>query len=96
MGLRRPGRPARRARRGVRPGRGRGATNPLHALRLDPTVESSPYSPSSRRFLHPVSLRVQGTPAYRAAPAHVRHAVDRLAPGRGTADVLEEVTEATA
>ena len=76
-------------------GQGAGAvlTNPLHALRLDPTVESSPYSPSSRRFLHPVSLRVQGTPAYRAAPAHVRHAVDRLAPGRGTADVLEEVTD---
>ncbi len=64
--------------------------NPLHALRLDPTVEPSPYSPSSRRFLHPVSLRVQGTPAYRAAPAHVRHAVDRLAPGRSTEDVLEE------
>jgi 4-alpha-glucanotransferase len=73
-------------------GQGAGAvlTNPLHALRLDPSVESSPYSPSSRRFLHPVSLRVQGTPAYRAAPAHVRHAVDRLAPGRGPADVLGE------
>ncbi len=68
--------------------------NPLHALRLDPTVESSPYSPSSRRFLHPVSLRVQATPAYRAAPAHVRHAVDRLAPGRSTADVLGEAPEA--
>ncbi|HEY2224485.1 4-alpha-glucanotransferase [Actinomycetospora sp.] len=64
--------------------------NPLHALRLDPTVEPSPYSPSSRRFLHPVSLRVQATPAYRAAPAHVRHAVDRLAPGHITADVLAE------
>lgn len=72
-------------------GQGAGAVlcNPLHALRLDPTVEASPYSPSSRRFLHPVSLRVQATPAYRAAPAHVRHAVDRLAPGRGT-DVLGE------
>ncbi|NMO88180.1 4-alpha-glucanotransferase [Actinomycetospora sp. TBRC 11914] len=73
-------------------GQGAGAvlTNPLHALRLDPTVEASPYSPSSRRFLHPVSLRVQATPAYRAAPAHVRHAVDRLAPGHDTADVLAE------
>ncbi len=69
-------------------GAGAVLTNPLHALRLDPTVEASPYSPSSRRFLHPVSLRVQGTPAYGAAPAHVRHAVDRLAPGRSTADVL--------
>ena len=73
-------------------GAGAVLTNPLHALRLDPTVESSPYSPSSRRFLHPVSLRVQGTPAYRAAPAHVRHAVDRLAPGPSTADVLGETT----
>ncbi len=73
-------------------GQGAGAvlTNPLHALRLDPTVEASPYSPSSRRFLHPVLLRVQATPAYRAAPAHVRHAVDRLAPGHDTADVRGE------
>ncbi|WP_433802306.1 4-alpha-glucanotransferase [Actinomycetospora sp. CA-084318] len=65
-------------------GQGAGAVlcNPLHALRLEPTVESSPYSPSSRRFLHPVSLRISATPAYRAAPAHVRYAVDRLAPDR--------------
>jgi 4-alpha-glucanotransferase len=76
-------------------GAGAVLTNPLHALRLDPTVESSPYSPSSRRFLHPVSLRVQGTPAYRAAPAHVRHAVDRLAPGGRTADVLDETPGTT-
>ncbi|MDL5160555.1 4-alpha-glucanotransferase [Actinomycetospora termitidis] len=60
--------------------------NPLHALRLEPTVEASPYSPSSRRFLHPVSLRVTATPAYRAAPAHVRHAVDRLVPTDPLAD----------
>ncbi len=70
-------------------GQGAGAVlcNPLHALRLEPTVESSPYSPSSRRYLHPVSLRVSATPAYRAAPAHVRHAVDRLAPD---SDALSE------
>ncbi|MEJ2870736.1 4-alpha-glucanotransferase [Actinomycetospora sp. OC33-EN08] len=69
-------------------GQGAGAVlcNPLHALRLEPTVEASPYSPSSRRFLHPISLRVTATPAYRAAPAHVRHAVDRLVPTDPLAD----------
>jgi len=54
--------------------------NPLHALRLEPTVEPSPYSPSSRRFAHPLYLRVADTGAYAAAPGEVRAAADALAP----------------
>ena len=43
--------------------------NPLHAGRTQPTVESSPYYPSSRRFRHPIYLRVPGAePALNEAP----------------------------
>jgi 4-alpha-glucanotransferase len=57
--------------------------NPLHALALDPRVEASPYSPSSRRFLHPLYIRVADTAAYTAAPASVRDEVDALRPADG-------------
>ena len=54
--------------------------SPLHALRLDPTVEASPYSPSSRRFTHPLYLRVADTAGHADAPPEVRAAADRCAP----------------
>ncbi|MDF2979441.1 MAG: malQ [Actinomycetospora sp.] len=54
--------------------------NPLHALALAPHVEASPYSPSTRRFLHPFYVRVEDTAAYTAAPASVRSSVDALRP----------------
>ena len=57
--------------------------NPLHALALAPRVEASPYSPSSRRFLHPLYMRVADTAAYEAAPASVRAEVDALRPADG-------------
>ncbi|WP_433028159.1 4-alpha-glucanotransferase [Actinomycetospora sp. CA-053990] len=57
--------------------------NPLHALALDPRVEASPYSPSSRRFLHALYIRVDDTAAYGAAPASVRDEVDALRPADG-------------
>jgi len=56
--------------------------NPLHALALAPEVEASPYSPSTRRFLHPLYLRVEDTAAYGAAPASVRSSVDALRPAQ--------------
>ncbi len=34
--------------------------NPLHAGRTQPTVEPSPYYPTSRRFRHPIYLRLPG------------------------------------
>lgn len=57
--------------------------NPLHALALAPEVEASPYSPSSRRFLHPLYVRVADTAAYAAAPASARSEVDALRPPSG-------------
>ncbi|MEJ2890828.1 4-alpha-glucanotransferase [Actinomycetospora aeridis] len=57
--------------------------NPLHALALAPEVEASPYSPSSRRFLHPLYVRVPDVPAYAVAPSSVRESVDALRPPSG-------------
>ncbi|MDD7941840.1 4-alpha-glucanotransferase [Actinomycetospora lutea] len=57
--------------------------NPLHALALAPQVEPSPYSPSSRRFLHPLYVRVADTHAYDSAPSSVRASVDALRPPSG-------------
>ncbi|PVZ08277.1 4-alpha-glucanotransferase [Actinomycetospora cinnamomea] len=57
--------------------------NPLHALALSAEVEPSPYSPSTRRFLHPLYLHVEDTAAYGAAPASVRASVDGLRPESG-------------
>ena len=57
--------------------------NPLHALALAPEVEPSPYSPSSRRFPHPLYVRVPSLAAYAAAPEAVRASVDALRPPSG-------------
>ncbi|WP_433782555.1 4-alpha-glucanotransferase [Actinomycetospora sp. CA-101289] len=61
--------------------------NPLHALALAPEVEASPYSPSTRRFLHPFYVRIEDTAAYAAAPASVRSSVDALRPA--SADLVD-------
>ncbi|GLZ49437.1 4-alpha-glucanotransferase [Actinomycetospora sp. NBRC 106375] len=61
--------------------------NPLHALALAPRVEPSPYSPSSRRFLHPLYVRVEDTAAYAAAPSSVRSSVAGLRPA--SADLVD-------
>lgn len=54
--------------------------NPLHAITPTHPVEPSPYSPSSRRFLNPLYLRVEATRAYRDADQATRSTVDALAP----------------
>ncbi len=46
-------------------------------------VAASPYSPSSRRFVNPLYLRVSDTAAYRAADPATRAVVDALRPDRG-------------
>jgi 4-alpha-glucanotransferase len=67
-------------------GTGAGAIllNPLHAVAFstaagDP-VPPSPYSPSSRRFINPIYLRVEHTAAYRGADPSTRAKVDALKP----------------
>jgi 4-alpha-glucanotransferase len=52
--------------------------NPLHAVGTVPSVQPSPYSPSSRRFANPIYLSVEDTEAYRRADPGVRARVDAL------------------
>ncbi|HLL67473.1 MAG TPA: 4-alpha-glucanotransferase [Micromonosporaceae bacterium] len=59
--------------------------NPMHAVSTVPSVQASPYSPSSRRFTNPLYLSVPDTGAYRRAPADVRARVDALRPPPGGA-----------
>jgi 4-alpha-glucanotransferase len=54
--------------------------NPLHAVAPGVPVQPSPYYPSSRRWTNPLYLRIEDTPAYGAAPADVRAAVDGMRP----------------
>jgi 4-alpha-glucanotransferase len=54
--------------------------NPLHAVGTVPSVQPSPYSPSSRRYANPIYLAVEDTDGYRRAEPGVRAAVDALRP----------------
>jgi 4-alpha-glucanotransferase len=57
--------------------------NPLHAVAPVHPVQNSPYSPTSRRYLDPLSVRVTGLPEYTAADAQLRARVDALRPAPG-------------
>ena len=54
--------------------------NPLHAITPVPPVQTSPYTPSSRRFATPLALRVTDLEAYREVDDATRAEVDVLAP----------------
>ncbi len=54
--------------------------NPLHAPGPTHPVQPSPYTPSSRRFVNPLALRITDLDAYRHADAATRAEVDALAP----------------
>jgi len=53
--------------------------NPLHASDPAPPVEPSPYLPSSRRFFHPLYIRVEDIDEYAYLSADARAAVEALA-----------------
>ncbi|MDI3330857.1 MAG: 4-alpha-glucanotransferase [Micrococcus sp.] len=57
-------------------------SNPLHATAPAPPVVSSPYSPSTRRFLNPMYLRIEDLPEYRDLGPRRRSRVDELAAER--------------
>ncbi|OMH34316.1 4-alpha-glucanotransferase [Tersicoccus sp. Bi-70] len=59
--------------------------NPLHAAEPAPPVEPSPYLPSSRRFFHPLYIRVEDIPEFGYLPQEDRARVAELA-GRCSAD----------
>src|SRR5918997_6066598 len=52
--------------------------NPLHAVTPTHPVQPSPYSPSSRRFVNPLYLRIADIEAYRRADPASRAQVDTL------------------
>src|SRR5918998_510670 len=52
--------------------------NPLHAVTPTCPIQPSPYSPSSRRFVNPLYLRIADIGAYRRADPALRADVDAL------------------
>lgn len=52
--------------------------NPLHAAQASPPLESSPYLPSSRRFLNPVYIRPEAIDEFHSLSALDRERVGRL------------------
>ncbi|TFD32999.1 4-alpha-glucanotransferase [Cryobacterium cryoconiti] len=64
---------------GAQYGAGFVLVNPLHASEPAPPVEPSPYLPSSRRFFHPLYLRVEDVPEYAYLTPEARAVVESLA-----------------
>ncbi|TFC91156.1 MULTISPECIES: 4-alpha-glucanotransferase [Cryobacterium] len=64
---------------GTQYGAGFVLVNPLHASEPCPPVEPSPYLPSSRRFFHPLYLRVEDVPEYAYLTPEARAVVESLA-----------------
>lgn len=54
--------------------------NPLHAVAPARPITASPYSPTSRRFVNPLYLRIEDVPEYRDAPAEIRTRIAQLRP----------------
>lgn len=67
--------------------------NPLHAAEPVPPVEPSPYLPTTRRFFHPLYLRVEHIPEYGRLDDDARALITRLASRfasvNTTADLLD-------
>lgn len=62
-------------------GAGAVLVNPLHAVTPTHPVQASPYSPSSRRFVNPLYLRITDIPSYRRGDPTLRAEVDALRVG---------------
>lgn len=60
--------------------------NPLHAAEPVPPVEDSPYLPATRRFFHPLYIRVEAIEEYAYLRGAERAAVEALAAGQQAVD----------
>ncbi|MFC3300562.1 4-alpha-glucanotransferase [Arthrobacter agilis] len=60
--------------------------NPLHAAEPKPPVEPSPYLPTTRRFFHPLYLRIEDIPEHARLDDAARRRVEELAAGFGPAN----------
>ncbi len=67
--------------------------NPLHAAEPKPPVEPSPYLPTTRRYFHPLYLRIEDIPEYSRLDRIDRERVEELAKdfahANTTADLLD-------
>lgn len=64
--------------------------NPLHAVAPVHPITASPYSPTSRRYVNPIYLRIEDLPEYAAAPADVHTEIARLRPASpGPAELID-------
>ncbi|KQO03400.1 4-alpha-glucanotransferase [Arthrobacter sp. Leaf234] len=74
--------------------------NPLHAAEPKPPVEPSPYLPTTRRYFHPLYLRIEDIPEYARLDDAARRRIEVLAAGfdavNRTADLLDRDTTYTA
>ncbi|THJ68563.1 4-alpha-glucanotransferase [Arthrobacter echini] len=67
--------------------------NPLHAAEPTPPVEPSPYLPTTRRFFHPLYLRIEDIPEYSRLDHAARARVDELAAGFEQANTAADLLD---
>ncbi|MBG6184171.1 4-alpha-glucanotransferase [Arthrobacter sp. CAN_A214] len=79
----------------VAAGKGAGfvLVNPLHAAEPVPPVEPSPYLPTTRRFFHPMYLRIEDIPEYARLDAEARGRIDELAGGFAEANTSADLLD---
>jgi 4-alpha-glucanotransferase len=79
----------------VAAGKGAGfvLVNPLHAAEPAPPVEPSPYLPTTRRFFHPMYLRIEAVPEYARLDPAARAAVEELAAGFRNANTVADLLD---
>ncbi|MET4061736.1 4-alpha-glucanotransferase [Arthrobacter sp. UYP6] len=64
--------------------------NPLHAAEPVPPVEPSPYLPTTRRFFHPLYIRVEDIPEYGYLPGEDRSRIEAAARSLAAANTSAE------
>ncbi|WP_104167862.1 4-alpha-glucanotransferase [Arthrobacter sp. SX1312] len=67
--------------------------NPLHAAEPVPPVEPSPYLPTTRRYFHPLYLRIEDIPEYARLDAPARQRIEGLAAGFSAANTATELLD---
>ncbi len=67
--------------------------NPLHAAEPVPPVEPSPYLPTTRRYFHPLYLRIEDIPEYARLDEPARRRIDQLAAGFSSANTATDLLD---
>ncbi|PPB48810.1 4-alpha-glucanotransferase [Arthrobacter pityocampae] len=67
--------------------------NPLHAAEPVPPVEPSPYLPTTRRYFHPLYLRIEDIPEYADLDTPARTRIEELAAGFAAANTATDLLD---